>query len=124
MSSDALVQVHCDCTVADRCPNGRTGNQPRCVIMQIRDPFRGHIQDGESSAERKALSSDIPDVKPGTLPIDIDETLVALRTQYQIRGDAIVPRASADAPTIRQMGIIRDAHLNIYPIILALKNKG
>jgi hypothetical protein len=45
------------------------------------------------------------------------EWLPALRTQYQIRGDAIVPRKSADAPTVEQMGLIRAAHYSIIPMV-------
>lgn len=63
----------------------------------------------------------IRETKPGTLDIDVDATLEALRTQYQVRGDAIVPRASKDAPTVCQLGLIRDAHLNIQRILHAYK---
>lgn len=47
----------------------------------------------------------------------LKEWLPALRTQYQIRGDAIVPRNSADAPTIEQIGKIRAAHYSIIPLV-------
>ena len=60
-------------------------------------------------------------IKPGSLPIDVDATLEALHTQYQIRADAIVARHTADAPDMRQLGMIRDAHLNMIPILKALK---
>lgn len=63
----------------------------------------------------------ISDVKPGTLPINIDEALEALHTQYQFCGDAIIARRSPDAPTDIQLGRIRAAHLNIIPILKALK---
>ena len=63
----------------------------------------------------------IDKTKPGTLNIDVDATLEALRTQYQIRSDAIVPRASQDAPDLRQIGLIRDAHLNIHRILWEYK---
>lgn len=51
----------------------------------------------------------------------IDEMLEALHTQYQFRPEAIVPRRSLDAPTLEQLRLIRDAHLNIIPILKALK---
>lgn len=51
----------------------------------------------------------------------IDEMLEALHTQYQFRPEAIVPRVSPDAPTLEQLSLIRDAHLNIIPILKALK---
>ncbi len=53
--------------------------------------------------------------------IDVDKTLKALHTQYQFRSDAIVPRSSLDAPTIQELGLIRDAHLNIITILKELK---
>lgn len=55
------------------------------------------------------------------LPIDIEETLKALRTQYQFCADAIVARNSIDAPTIIQLSRIREAHLKIIPILEALQ---
>lgn len=64
---------------------------------------------------------EIVDVKPGTLPINIDEALEALHTQYQFCGDAIIARHSQEAPTDIQLGRIRGAHLNIIPILKALK---
>ena len=47
----------------------------------------------------------------------LKEWLPALRTQYQIRGDAIVPRDSMDAPTVEQMSCVRAAHYSIIPLI-------
>ncbi len=53
--------------------------------------------------------------------LDIDKTLEALNTQYQFCASAIIPRNSKDAPTIEQLSLIREAHLNIYNIITELK---
>lgn len=49
--------------------------------------------------------------------------LDALHTQYQLHGDySISPRKSLEAPTIEQIGLIREAHHNIIPLVrLALK---
>jgi hypothetical protein len=63
----------------------------------------------------------IDGVKPGTLPIDVTDTLKALHTQYQFCSDAIIPRSSQEAPTVEQLGMIRDAHLNIISILRELQ---
>lgn len=75
----------------------------------------------QSFPKPPADAPSIANTKPGTLPIDIDATLAALGTQYQFRSDAIVPRASEDAPTLEQVGMIRAAHLNIAQILRAYK---
>lgn len=57
------------------------------------------------------------------LGIDIKATLDALHTQYQFKADAIVPRNCADAPTVMQLVLIREAHQKIIPILKALAAK-
>lgn len=47
----------------------------------------------------------------------LKEWLPALRTQYQIRGEAIVPRNSMDAPSVEQMSRIRSAHYSVIPLV-------
>lgn len=47
----------------------------------------------------------------------LKEWLPCLRTQYQIRGDAIVPRHSHDAPTVEQMSRIRACHYSVIPMV-------
>lgn len=54
--------------------------------------------------------------------MQIDEqTLIewrdALRTQYQLQTSAIIPRTSVDAPSIKQLSAIRDAHLSIFHLV-------
>ena len=52
---------------------------------------------------------------------DIDDVIKALHTQYQIRSDAIIPRASQEAPTMHQLMLIRDAHLSIATLVKIVK---
>lgn len=51
----------------------------------------------------------------------MDEVIAALGTQYQIRGDAILPRHSKDAPTLSQLGLIRLAHYNVRTLLKEFK---
>ena len=44
----------------------------------------------------------------------------SLHTQYQLCGDAIIPRHSPDAPTMQQLSRIRAAHLSIIPMVETL----
>lgn len=100
------------------------GHDPKAclgIIGEYVGEARHHRLLQAKPAREAQPAGEISVVKPGTLPVDIDKTLSALHTQYQIRGDAIVPRASAEAPTIEQMSLIREAHLNIIPILKALK---
>lgn len=89
------------------------------------DTQNPHAETGQrrfiAAYEASRSEREIVDVKPGTLPINIDEALEALHTQYQFCGDAIIARRSPDAPTDTQLGRIRAAHLNIIPILKALK---
>lgn len=94
------------------------------AILNPADPFSAawhKREEDHRSALKRATMREIVDVKPGTLPINIDEALEALHTQYQFCGDAIIARRSPDAPTDQQLGRIRGAHLNIIPILRALK---
>lgn len=52
-------------------------------------------------------------------PEMVREWLGALHTQYQLQGDAIIPRVSSEAPTVEQLGKIREAHLSIIPTLNA-----
>jgi len=52
-------------------------------------------------------------------PKDVREWLDALSTQYEFRASAILPRASSDAPSVQQLGLIREAHLGIASILQA-----
>jgi len=52
---------------------------------------------------------------------DIDEALTALCTQYQFRSEAIIPRSCQDAPTVDQIGLIRQVHISVYSLLLMYK---
>lgn len=67
------------------------------------------------------MASDLQELKR-SWPGNIDETIKAMQTQYQFRSDAIVARNSHDAPTIEQLCLIRDAHLNIYNLLKELRD--
>lgn len=116
-----------ECSVCDRFG---------CICDGAKEPMpKGNTAIRKDEADRYKTGIEqvntIPDdqremldnVKPGTLPIDIDATLIALRTQYQFCADAIIPRKSADAPNCEQLGMIRDAHLNIIPILETLRDR-
>jgi len=48
---------------------------------------------------------------------DMTSDVDVLSRQYQIRSNAIVPRASQDAPTMLELSRIRELHLGIWQIV-------